>query len=158
MWTQYGNFSNDLTCRLLKRGFCDLPKSFEVPFCFVFWSFDIISPLRPCAVLWTEAFAHNSTSAPKTRRGSDPFDTGAAGQEVLKCSVMWTFSWTVIEWGGAGLQRWGICTQWSVRLAWHIFFPWGGRRWGGVEELNLTHLHFSNLRQNIKKLSSHSLG
>ena len=76
-----------------------LPKSFEVPFCFVFKCLDIISPLMPCAVLWTQAFAHKSMSGLETRRGSDPVDTRAAGQEVLRCAVMWTFSWTVAQWG-----------------------------------------------------------
>ena len=64
-----------------------LPKSFEVPFCFVFRCLDIISPLMPCAVLYMQAIAHNSISGLETRRGSDPFDTGAPGQEVLKCAA-----------------------------------------------------------------------
>lgn len=87
----------------------------------------------PCAVLWTQAFAHNSMSGLETRRGSEPFDTRAAGQEVLKCAAMWTFSWTVAQWGACPFnsqrlrssKAGGICTQWPARLAWHISLPWG---------------------------------
>lgn len=87
----------------------------------------------PCAALWTQAFAHDSMSGLETRRGSNPFDTRAAGQEVLKCAAMWTFSWTVAQWGACPFnshrlrssKAGGICTQWPARLVWHISFPWG---------------------------------
>ena len=67
------------------------------------------------------------------KKGSDPFDTRAAGQEVPKRAVVWTLSWTVAQ-GGArpfhphklrSSKAGGICTQWPVPLAWHVFFPWG---------------------------------
>lgn len=56
-------------------------------------------PIDALRCLVKQAFAHKSMSGLETRRGSDPFDTRAAGQEVLKCAVMWTFSWTVAQWG-----------------------------------------------------------
>lgn len=115
-----------------------LPKSFEVPFCFVFRCLDIISPLMSCAVLWTQAFAHNSISGLETRRGSDPFDTRAPGQEVLRCAVTWTFSWTTAQGGSHPFNRHrlrsskpgSVCSPWPAWLVWHISFPWdGGGRW-----------------------------
>lgn len=119
------------------------PKSFEVPFGFVVRCLDIISPLMPCAVVWTQAFAHDSMSGLEARRGSDPFDIRAAGQEVLRCAAVWTLSWTAAQWDACPLHlHWlrsskpgGICTRWPAWLAWQISSPRGGRGGGNWNDL-----------------------